>query len=99
MKRHHRHYHHKSGGKSFTLGALVGGMVGGITALLFAPKPGKKMRKDIAKKYHDVSDKTQILMEDVYAQTNELIDKAKDIAWEAKEAASSTKKKIRRPRK
>ncbi len=33
--------------KSFILGALIGGTIGAITALLFAPKSGKELRRDI----------------------------------------------------
>ena len=33
--------------KSFLLGALIGGAVGAITALLFAPKSGRELRRDI----------------------------------------------------
>lgn len=41
--------------KGFALGALVGGLLGGMTALLFAPKTGEKMRKDLGKKVDAVS--------------------------------------------
>ena len=78
----------RSGGKSFALGAIFGGIVGGLTALLFAPKSGDKMRKELSKKYHDVADKTQDLFEDVCDQTTELAEKAKDLAHSAKTAAS-----------
>jgi len=79
---------HRGGNKkSFAVGALFGGLVGGVTALLFAPKSGEKMRKDLAKKYEDVSDRTQDLFEEVCDQSSELIEKAKDIACIAKSAA------------
>ncbi|MFC3802138.1 YtxH domain-containing protein [Cohnella sp. GCM10012308] len=34
--------------KSFLFGALSGAALGAAAALLFAPKPGKELRKDIA---------------------------------------------------
>ena len=34
-------------GKDFLLGAVVGGVIGAITALLLAPKPGDELRADI----------------------------------------------------
>lgn len=76
------------GKKGFAIGALFGGLIGGITALLFAPKSGEKLRKDLAKKYQNVSDKTCELIDGVCEQTSELVEKAKDIACSAKEAAS-----------
>jgi len=43
--------------KGFLLGAIVGGAVGAITALLFAPKPGVELREDIARKSGEIYDK------------------------------------------
>ena len=83
------HRSHRGNGKSFIIGTVIGGLVGSVTALLFAPKSGDKMRKDVAKRYHNVSEKTQDLMEDV-------CDKAKVIAEDAKEAASSILKERRK---
>jgi gas vesicle protein len=80
--------HHRANGKSFALGAIFGGVVGGLTALLLAPKSGDKLRKDLSKKYQDVSEKTQDLFEDVCDQTDDLVEKAKDIAHTAKSAVS-----------
>ncbi|RJE89771.1 YtxH domain-containing protein [Paenibacillus sp. 1011MAR3C5] len=34
--------------KGFLLGAIAGGVIGSITALLFAPKAGKELRQDIS---------------------------------------------------
>ena len=70
-----------NGKKNFAVGAFFGGIVGGLTALLLAPKSGEKMRKDLTKKYQDMFD-------DVCEQTSELVEKAKDIALTAKEAAA-----------
>lgn len=43
--------------KGLLVGALLGGAVGAITALLFAPKPGVELRKDIADKSAELYDK------------------------------------------
>ena len=43
--------------KGFLLGAIVGGAVGAITALLLAPKSGKELRGDIASKSTELYDK------------------------------------------
>ncbi len=79
--------HRSSGKKGFAAGAIFGGLVGGITALLLAPKSGNKTRKDLVNKYHDISDKTCDFYDDMCEQTAELVDKAKDIACSAKAAA------------
>lgn len=44
--------------KGFWLGALAGGVIGSITALLFAPKAGKELRQDISEGAQKVSDTT-----------------------------------------
>lgn len=55
--------------KGFLLGAIVGGAVGAITALLLAPKSGAELRKDIAETSQDIygkaSDYFQIVEEKV----------------------------------
>ncbi len=85
-----------SNGKSFFLGAFLGGVVGGVSALLFAPKTGKKMRQELACKYEDVSEKASDLLCEVCDQTQELVKKAQDIAADAKEAVSSLKDSLKR---
>lgn len=44
--------------KGFLLGALAGGVIGSITALLLAPKPGKELRQDISAGAHKVQETT-----------------------------------------
>lgn len=83
----------KCHGKGFAWGTLVGGVIGGVTALLFAPKSGEKMRKDIGKKYGDMTHKAQDLMEDVCDQTQDLVKRAKTIAEDAKDCAAQFIKK------
>jgi len=38
----------------FGLGLLIGSLIGGLTALFFAPKSGKEMREDVKKKIIDL---------------------------------------------
>lgn len=45
--------------KGFLIGAVVGGAVGAVVALLFAPKSGRELRRDIAERTEDVVDKAQ----------------------------------------
>jgi len=43
--------------KSFFLGALIGGAIGAVTALLLAPKSGRELRRDIVDTTTDAYDK------------------------------------------
>ncbi|WP_438349731.1 YtxH domain-containing protein [Paenibacillus sp. FA6] len=52
----------KDNDKSFLWGALVGSLLGSVTALLLAPKQGSELRKDIADTTRQVSSKTQELV-------------------------------------
>ncbi|MEX2415745.1 MAG: YtxH domain-containing protein [Paenibacillaceae bacterium] len=52
-------------GKDFLLGAVVGGIIGAITALLVAPKPGEELRADIKDTVNTVNTRTQELASQV----------------------------------
>ncbi|WP_052339925.1 YtxH domain-containing protein [Gorillibacterium massiliense] len=84
-------------GKDFAVGAVVGGVLGAVTALLFAPKPGKELRSDISNQVHGAVEKTQELAKTVGSHTSEWVDKAKDAgsaaldeirSWRSKRDAS-----------
>ena len=51
----------KKDNKSLLWGVLAGSIVGSVTALLFAPKPGKELRKDIAEGTTEAVDKVQVI--------------------------------------
>lgn len=80
-------------GKGFLLGALTGAVVGSITALLFAPKPGKELRQDIAEGAHKVGDTTARLAHQVGETTGRIAKQvgggASEVADRAKNAASA----------
>lgn len=63
--------------KSFWVGALIGSVIGSVSALLFAPKSGRELRKDIAEGAQQVSERTQQWAKQVGDQTEELITSAK----------------------
>ncbi len=92
-------FRHRKKRKGFLIGAFFGSVVGGISALLLAPKSGKKLRKDISRKYHDVSDKTHDMASSVGDCCSDLCDKAKDIAEDAKDAAKSLVKEVSKRKK
>jgi gas vesicle protein len=85
-------------GKDFVVGAVVGGVLGAVTALLFAPKPGKELRADISDQVHTTYEKTQELAKAVGSTTSQWVGKAKDTgsavvdeirSWKVKRSSSS----------
>ncbi|MGZ9583006.1 YtxH domain-containing protein [Paenibacillus marinisediminis] len=68
----------KVSNRKFWIGTLVGGVVGGVTALLFAPKAGRELRQDIADGAKQASEKTQQLAQQIGDRTTSLIDTAKE---------------------
>lgn len=69
--------------KSFLEGVITGAILGGLAGLLFSPKSGKKLRRDI-------SDKTEDILDD----TNRLIKKAKEKASDIISDATKRAEKI-----
>jgi gas vesicle protein len=74
--------------KGFLLGALAGGVVGSITALLLAPKAGKELRQDISVGAQKVGDKTVKVAGQVTDTTGRI---AKQIGGQAAQIADRTK--------
>ena len=83
------------GKKGWLLGAAIGTIVGSVTALLFAPKPGKELRKDIADGARQVGEKTQEVAGKVTEQGAILVDKVKETAGEIiTDIRHATKEKV-----
>lgn len=74
--------------KGFVYGAIAGGVVGSVAALLLAPKSGRELRKDIADKTSSMSDQTARIAGQVTDKTVEL---AKQVGSTASTAASKVK--------
>lgn len=75
---------------AFLLGAFIGGLIGGATALLFAPTSGKKLRRKISDKAEDVyqdaqeyyesgKEKAEELYRDGKKKVTNIVDDAKKI--------------------
>ncbi|NMM55305.1 YtxH domain-containing protein [Paenibacillus aquistagni] len=64
--------------QSFLIGALVGTIAGGITALLLAPKAGRELRHDIAAGTKQASEKAQEVVKQVSERTAGLVETAKE---------------------
>ena len=76
--------------KDFVIGAIVGGVVGGLTALMFAPKSGKELRDDLSNQSQVVKrkggdlaviakEKSSHLAKVVTEQSSNVVNKVKDI--------------------
>lgn len=82
----------RKGTKGFLLGALAGGVVGSITALLLAPKSGKDLRHDISVQAQKVGDKTAEIAGQVGSTTERIVkqigDQTVQIANRTKQAAN-----------
>ncbi|GGF91940.1 YtxH domain-containing protein [Paenibacillus aceti] len=70
------------GNKGWIWGAAIGTIVGSVTALLFAPKSGRELRKDISDGARQVGEKTQEVAGKVSEQGAVLIDKVKQTTGE-----------------
>lgn len=85
--------------KGFLLGALAGGVVGSITALLLAPKRGKELRHDISVQAQKVGDTTAKVAGQVGGTTGRIAkqigDQAVQIADRTKQAASTVVSSVR----
>ena len=89
--------------KGFVFGALIGGVVGAVTALLLAPKSGAELRKELAEKSTDMYDKAQDYLSDVqenfgdavHTTVNEGRIRAQNIIDSAKNQAAGSPPRIR----
>lgn len=77
--------------RSFIAGLITGGILGGLAALLFAPKSGKEFRKDIADKKDDILDDTNYLIENALEKSSAMIFDAKR---KAEKLVDEGKKKV-----
>lgn len=78
-------------GKGFVTGAVVGSLLGAVTALLFAPKPGKELRADITEQAKVVGEKTGEIASTVKTHATEWVDKVKDFGAAASEEIQAWK--------
>lgn len=75
------HANHVSGNGGLWKGMLIGGIIGAAAALLFAPKPGRELRKDLREKSMEAADYAK-------RQAATLADQAKTAAQAAGRQAS-----------
>ncbi|WEK53186.1 MAG: YtxH domain-containing protein [Candidatus Cohnella colombiensis] len=73
--------------KAFLWGTLTGAITGAVTALLFAPKPGKELRKDIAQTAHKVGEKTVDISRQAGEAVQSFAQRTVSLASDTKQAA------------
>ena len=85
-----------SSAKGFVLGLIAGGAIGSITALLYAPKSGRELRKDIGNKSREVIKETGEYVDSAKTKAGEIIaesrQKAESLINDAKIKAESITK-------
>ena len=74
---------------SFLTGVFIGGLIGSVAALLFAPTSGKHLRKKI-------KDKTGEIVEDAEELYNTGKDKAEELFNEGKKKAASIAQDVKK---
>jgi gas vesicle protein len=77
--------------KDLLVGAIVGTVIGAVTALLFAPKSGRELRKDIVDGVHQVSEKTQHTAESIADKTKQLAETLSERTQQAAKAVNRQK--------
>jgi gas vesicle protein len=78
----------------FFMGFLIGGVLGALAGIFFAPKSGKELRSDIKEKGSEVLKDTKEIYADASAKAKEIIAGAKYQAKELKKEAEDTGEKI-----
>lgn len=63
--------------KIFSLGLITGSLLGGMAGLIFAPKSGKKFRRDISRKTKEIINDTNQLIEDSGEKASDVISDVK----------------------
>lgn len=74
--------------KSFVKGLVIGGGL----ALLFAPKPGKDLRKDLMQKADHAADRAKTYGDDLVEKGTIVVENVKETAHELKEDVTETVK-------
>jgi gas vesicle protein len=70
---------------SILAGAVIGLVVGGGFALLFAPKAGPDLRADLGDAVDDLKDKAEQVIDDIQASTTDLVTRSRSILEQTRE--------------
>lgn len=74
---------------SVALGFILGGVLGGCLALLFAPEPGRRTRERLRDMAADMRDKTIDMSEDLRDKAEEAIERGREVLGEKKSILSA----------
>lgn len=77
--------------KKFLLSFLLGGAIGSVIALLYAPKSGKHLRDDISRKTNELIGEGKLKSEHLWDKTKERVENTLD---SANDFLSTSKEKI-----
>jgi len=75
---------------------LIGLGAGALTALLFAPKSGKQLRRDIRRKYEDAMDTIGEWKEDAKEAAEEMMERGGEMAENLRDRVAPLAKGIRK---
>jgi gas vesicle protein len=81
-----RHRDDRSGG-GFFMGIVTGSLLGGALAVLFAPKPGSDMRRDLADGAGELGQAAKERWEDVTAAASSAVEKGREAYGQARASA------------
>jgi len=81
--------------RNFLKGIVIGGVMGTMATILFAPKSGKELRTDIKEKGSEVLHNRNEICADASTRAKEIIDEAKELKKEADQLLSAARKKAR----
>jgi len=76
------------------MGLLIGGALGALAGIFFAPKSGKELRSDIKEKGSEVLKDTKEIYADAGTKAKEIIGEVKHQAKDLKKEAEGTGEKI-----
>ena len=83
-------------GAAFALGLLAGAAIGVGLGLLFAPKEGAALRRDIAKRARDLGEDAGQQIDRVTEAADELVERGRDVAQRTRRAVSTGIREARR---
>ncbi len=79
---------------NFFKGVLIGGALGALAGILFAPKSGKNLRSDIKDKGNEILNEGKKIYVDASTKAKEIIDDVKHQANDLKREAEDTAEKL-----
>jgi gas vesicle protein len=75
---------------------LIGLGAGALTALLLAPKSGRRLRKDIGRRYRDARDAFENLKDDARDMAEDAMERGSDLADDIRDKVTPLGKAFRR---